>query len=272
MVWSILTKLLPTCKNRRFIFRTMLCTFRCAQGSVLGPLLFVVFINDLSDFFQSATPFKYADDTKLLQAIRSVEDTASLQSDINSTSDWSTSTDLLFMESKFIHLCYFSATVLTNHPIYTINGNFIKCLSQHTDLGVIFSSDLSWSAHYNAISTKAYQTLGLVRWTFKINCIESKETAVLSTQLLHCSQLWRPQLIRDIKILEHIQWRATKNILNDYFFSYKQRLEKLNLLPLMYHYELQDIMFLIKSLLKTVTSMVTSILQAVTPGLEQIRS
>ena len=60
------------------------------------------------------------------------------------------------------NLRYFSATVLTNHPIYTINSNFIKLSSQHKDFGVIFSSDLSWSAHYNAISTKTYQTLGLM--------------------------------------------------------------------------------------------------------------
>ena len=110
------------------------------QGSVLGPLLFVVFINELPDFFQSAFPFIYADDTKLLQAIRSIEDTARLKSDINSASDWNTSTDLLFNKSKFIQLRYFSGTVLTDHPIYTIKGNFIKLSLQHKDLGVIFSS------------------------------------------------------------------------------------------------------------------------------------
>ena len=115
----------------------------------------------------------------------------------------------------------------------------------------IFSSDLSWSAHYNAISTKAYQTLGLIRRTFKINCTEAKKQqylALVRSQLLCCSQLWIPELIRDISILECVQRRATKYILNDYTSSYKQRLEKLNLLPLMHHYELQDIMFLIKSL------------------------
>ena len=58
----------------------------------------------------------------------------------------------------------------------------------------------------------------------------------------------RPQLIRDITALERIQRRATKYILNDYTSSYKLRLEQLHLLPLMYHYELQDVPFLIKSL------------------------
>ena len=71
----------------------------------------------------------------------------------------------------------------------------------------IFSSDLSWSTHYNAISTKAYQTLGLIRWTFKINCTEAKKQqclALVRSQLLYCSQLWRPQLIRDISICDPI--------------------------------------------------------------------
>ena len=114
----MLTKSLPTCQNRRLIFRTMLCSFRgtpreCPRTSTV--------CGDLPDFFQSATPFIYADDTKLLQAIRSSEDTARLQSDINSASDWSISTDLLFNESKFIHLHFFSATVLSDHPIYTLS-------------------------------------------------------------------------------------------------------------------------------------------------------
>jgi len=77
----------------------------------------------------------------MLTSIRSSEDTARLQSDINSASDWSISTDLLFSESKFIHLHFFSAAVLADHPIYTINGNFIsKPSSQLKDHGEKFSS------------------------------------------------------------------------------------------------------------------------------------
>ena len=63
--------------------------------------------------------------------------------------------------------------------------------------------------------------------------------------------MWRPQLIKDITLLERIQRRATKYILNDYTSTYKFRLEQLNLLPLMYIYEINDLMFLIKSLKST---------------------
>ena len=206
------------------------------QGSVLGPLLFVIFINDLPECIQSAIPFIFADDTKCLHVIRSTEDTKKLQADINNASNWSITSDLLFNESKFIHLRFYFKTT-TDLPTYTINGNSIKSVLQHKDLGVTFSSDFNWSAHYNIITTKAYKTLGLIRQTFKTICINAKKQLYISlvwSQLLYCSQLWRPQLIKDITMLEHIQHRATKYTLNDYISSYKSRLQQLNILPLMY--------------------------------------
>ena len=81
--------------------------------------------------------------------------------------------------------------------------------------------------------------------------MEAKKNLYISlvrSQLIYCSQMWRPQLIKDITSLERIQRRATKYILNDYTSTYKSRLEQLNLLPLMYIYEINDLMFLIKSL------------------------
>ena len=74
--------------------------------------------------------------------------------------------------------------------------------------------------------------------------------SLIRSQLMHCSQIWRPQLIRGITTLEclQLQRRAIKYILNDCTSSYKLRLLQLNLLLLMYIYELDDLMFLNKSL------------------------
>ena len=116
---------------------------------------------------------------------------------------------------------------------------------------ITFSSDFTWTAHYNIIISKAYQMLGLIRRTFKIDCVNAKKQlyiALVRSQFQYCSILWRPQLIKDITMIERIQRRATKYILNDYNSSYKSRLQQLNLLPLMYNFELQDLLFLIKSL------------------------
>ena len=96
---------------------------------------------------------------------------------------------------------------------------------QHKDLGVTFSIYLHWTEHYNTIIAKAYLTLGLLRHTFNVNSISAKKQLCISfvrSQLLYCSQLWRPQLLKDIFILERVQRRATKYILNDYQLSYKE--------------------------------------------------
>ena len=73
-------------------------------------------------------------------------------------------------------------------------------------------------------------------------------TRMQRSQLLYCSPLWHPYLICDISALERIQRRATKFILNDYVTDYKTRLIKLNILPLMYTYDLYDILFFVKSI------------------------
>jgi len=98
----------------------------------------------------------------------------------------------------------------------------------------------------------SYKTLGLLRRTFSwsIN-ITTKRTllnyiVLVRYQLWYCSPLWHPYLIQEISTLERIQLRATGYILNDYNSDYKTHLIKLNLLALMYTYDLCDIVFFIK--------------------------
>ena len=114
------------------------------------------------------------------------------------------------------------------------------------------TSNLSWSLHYDLISSKAYRALHLIRRTISIQSETSTKKSIYITlvrsQVTYCSQVWRPNLIKDIQKLERIQRRATKFILNDYSSSYRSRLSELKLLPLMYWFEIQDLMFLVKSL------------------------
>ena len=115
---------------------------------------------------------------------------------------------------------------------------------QHKDLGVTF---LLTSIGQNVnTTTPLLPKLTKLCCTFNVNSIPPKKQLYISlvrSQLLYCSQLWRPQLLKDILILEHVQCRATKFILNDYQLPYKERLERLHLLPLMYTYELNDLIF-----------------------------
>ena len=152
--------------------------------------------------------------------------------------------------SKCVHLHYhFCSSSAT--PKYYIKGREIQSLTSTKDLGIIFNTNLSWDQHHKSITSRAYRTLYLLRRTFTTPATSAKKllyVSVIRSQLTYCSQLWRPHLIKDILTLERVQRRSTKFILNDYVSSYKSRLINLNLLPLMYLYEIYDVMFLIKSL------------------------
>ena len=111
------------------------------------------------------------------------------------------------------------------------------------------SEDLSWSKHCTFIIAHAYKVLGLIRHTFSSSHCPSIGLKLYS-QLLYCTQLQCPYLLKDIENIEQIQKCAT--ISTSYRIikatSYRTRLLKLNLLPLTYLFKLQDILFAIKSL------------------------
>ena len=130
---------------------------------MLGPLLFVIFIDDLPECIKFVIPFIFADDTKCLLAVRSTSDTDKLQEDINNTADWSHFTNLLFNVAKFFHVRFLPKLPLNpDTSIYSINGNPIASSSQHKDLGITFTANLTWTEHHKIITARAYQTLGLI--------------------------------------------------------------------------------------------------------------
>ena len=218
------------------------------QGSILGPLLFLVYINDMSSYVHHSHFLKFADDTKCFLHISTLSDYSALQEDISALFTWSRDSDLDFNLKKFVHLSFKSKLDTT----YTISDTRIPHSDSHKDLGLILSEDLRWDKHYKAITARAYKVLGLIRRTFHSCHLSSTMVrlyvSMVRSQLLYCTQIWRPHLMKDILNIERVQRRATKYILNDYTSCYKTRLIKLKLLPLMYLFELQDILFAIKSI------------------------
>ena len=193
----------------------------------------------------------YADDAKCAKLVRNQEDCSELQDDLNSLCSWSLQWNLKFKESKCILLrCCNNAHSIAMK--YTMNNCEIPCRDEHRDLGVMFSSDLSFRPHYNYIVRRAYQVLGLLRRTFSsssdVRVRRLLYISLVRSQFTYCSQLWRPYLLKDVELLEGVQRRATKYLLNDFKSDYKSRLVALGLMPLMYFLELNDIMFCVKSL------------------------
>ena len=188
------------------------------QGSILGPLLFLIYMNDLPGMVPFSNVFLFADDTKLFKTITSKQDCHQLQSDLNEVINWCKKWNLS-MNSKKCKAMRFFQPVPDQSSGYNIETTQIDFVDNYKDLGIIMSSKLDWSKHYTYICSKAYASLHLVRRTVTSNNIQTKRRlylALVRSHFSYCSQLWRPLLIMDIKRLEQVQRRATKYILGDY--------------------------------------------------------
>ena len=169
------------------------------QGSILGPLLFILYMNDLPDAIHWSRALLFADDTKCFKYIKSPDDEQFLQNDLQNLASWGVTSHLSFNPSKSIHMS-FNQNISTS---YNIRGNPINTTHSHRDLGVIISDNLNWNIHHDTILAKAYRTLGLVRRTFSSIIPTSAKvklyTSLVRSQVLYCSPVWRPHLIKDIR-------------------------------------------------------------------------
>ena len=158
-----------------------------------------------------------------------------MQCDLNALADWSLLWKLAFNTSKCKLLRIFPPKHTISNVSYSINQSTIDQTSSHRDLGVLISSDLQWNEHYSTIIAKAYKSMYFIRRsTSNSHSFRTKLSlykSLVRPKLLYCSQIWRPHLIKDIKLFESVQRRATKFILQDYHSSYKDRLIALHLLP-----------------------------------------
>ena len=220
------------------------------QGSILGPLLFIVFVNDLPSSVLSSSIFLFADDAKCVMPVSSITDCQLFQNDLTRLVEWSTTWNLLLNEDK-CSVCHLTASQFPLTHNYSISGRLLPSKSTQRDLGVIISADYQWYSHYKMIVSKAYNMLGMLhRLFFGYIPVSAKRSLYLSlvhSQLQYCSPLCS-HLLSDIKCLEAVQRRATKFIINDKSMNYKDRLIRLGLLPLMMEFEISDIIFLVKSM------------------------
>ena len=221
------------------------------QGSILGPVLFVLFINDISDDVDSKSGIcLYADDTKLYREIETSDDQAILQNDINRLYDWANLNKMRFHPDK----CKLLSVTLNrdNYPgsPYKLGDVNISHVDIEKDLGVHITSRLNWTDHCNYVYSKANRNLGLMKRTCKFvkNRAQRRSLylAMVRSQLEHCSTVWSPNASAAIDKLEALQKRAIKWILDEQYCSYSSyiyylRCKELNLLPIKYKLILKDL-------------------------------
>ena len=197
------------------------------QGSILGPLLFVLFINDIFSCISEGTNVAlYADDTKIWRDILSSNDHHILQNDINMLFDWSITNRMNFHPRKCKVLTVtMQRSVPDSLPFsYELNRVIIDYVTSQMDLGVNMNTRLQWGPHCNDLVTKASSRLGLLRRTchFTTN-VKQKRALYLSlvrSIFEHCSILWSPQNSTQINKFAAIQKRAIKWIYGEQFASY----------------------------------------------------
>ena len=224
------------------------------QGSILGHMLFLLFINDLPNVIpQTASTGLYADDAKLYRAITSNEDSACLQTALTCAEvwPWSADSNITFNTSK----CKIMTISRRRNPLianYHLGSADLKRVDGEVDLGITLTSNLCWNAHISLIVSKANKTLGLLRRTCYILTVCDVRRALylslVKAQLCYATEIWSPSQYTNKIKLERVQRRATRWILQTQDVPYKDRLKMLNLLPLSYDREMKDLTYFFKLL------------------------
>ena len=201
------------------------------QGSVLGPILFLIYINDLDDSITSNV-LKFADDTKLFRKVNTDGDKQHLQNDLDRLVKWSEKWQMLFNFGKCKCLHTGHGNLNVNYKMGdTVLGTTVK----EKDLGVTISADMKVSEQCGIAASKGNQILGLIRRniTYKgKKLIIPLYKAIVRPHLEYCIQAWRPYRKKDIDTLERIQRRATKMIPELRDLSYEERLKECGLTTL----------------------------------------
>ncbi len=194
------------------------------QGSVLGPLLFVIFINDLPESVKS-TLFLFADDTKIYRTIQNSDDQAILQSDLDKLHQWSEKWLLRFHPAKCKHM-HIGKPVPDPAP-YSLNSTNLEKVSKEKDIGVIVDEDLEFDSHIAEKAKKAMQMFAMLRRTFHYLNEESfipLYKSLVRTHLDFASTVWSPYKAKHIEQLEAVQRRITKQLPGMQNLSYPERL------------------------------------------------
>ena len=214
------------------------------QGTVLGPILFILFINDMDKCVKHSSVRFFADDTRVSKHISSEADTAQLQEDLNNIIEWSTNNNMMLHEDKFdlmVHLHrprfeLYQLPFVCEQMTYTVStGDILYPVQELKDLGVIVSSDLSWRKHINAIVSRAKAVAAWVFSVFKTRDTLTMLTlykSVVRSHLEYCCILWNPSSLTDIQLLESVQRTFTSRIWGVQHLNYWERLRALGLMSL----------------------------------------
>lgn len=220
------------------------------QGTVLGPFLFVLYINDLPDsVLKNSHTYLFADDTKIFKGIFGEQDCRDLQDDISEIYKWSEKWLLKFHPDKCKNMRLGNADVPDYDYRLHENQDIIQKSTHEKDLGVGIDEKLKFDIHINEKVNKANSILGIITRTFSSaerEIMLPLYTSLVRPHLEYANQVWSPHLKKHIISIEKVQKRLTRMIPGMKDKPYHQRLKELNLMSLAYRRIRGDIIQLFK--------------------------
>ena len=214
------------------------------QGTVLGPILFIVFINDLINKVSECNVSFFADDTRISKQIDAMQSKELLQNDLLSVLSWSKTNNMELNEGKFELQSYNikPLNIVKELPfqphLFTYLFSDTVLLEPSTlvkDLGVMVTNDLSWSNH---IATIVARARGVASWVLSVFASRERDTVItlyksmVRSHLEYCCPLWHPSRLSDIVLIESVQREITRKISGLSGLSYWERLKTLGLFSL----------------------------------------
>ena len=206
------------------------------QGSVLGPLLFVLYINDLPEHVKSLV-YLFADDTKIAHQVVKAEDAQQIKEDLLALSKWSSTWLLQFNADKCHVLTLGNLENITHTEKYEINGEELEHVFEEKDLGVTLDFELKFEQHISLKVKKANAMMGLVRRSFSFldkYLFRKLYITFVRPHLEYAQAVWAPHLAKHINMLENVQERATRLVDGLHNVDYPNRLQFLDLPTLAY--------------------------------------
>ena len=191
------------------------------QGSVLGPCLFLFFINDMADNIKSPLRL-FADDTIAYLAIKSEEDSKKLQNDLDRLGKWEKLWQMEFHPEKCQVLRITRNRKNIVRANYHLHGHKLELVDKAKYLGITITSDLRWNDHINLITNRANSSLAFIKRNIRIPCPRIKAIAYKSLVRPHveyASAVWDPFTAKNIDKIEAIQTRAARWALNKYRYG-----------------------------------------------------
>ena len=198
------------------------------QGSVLGPLLFLIYINDLPLVSNIFTMLMYADDTTLYCNVNNDVTDDLLNYELSKICDWLGANKLALNVSKTKFMVFHTINKHVIYPKLNINGNNIERVTNFNFLGLTLTSTLSWKQHINKISLKISKSIGVLyrlRDIYPRAVLQNLYNALILPQFNYCILCWG-SVISENHSLHILQKKALRLITNSSYISHTEPLCK----------------------------------------------